>query len=438
MQPLFRRVIVAMFCVQCGAALAWSDHASLLWPLVRTMPSLLEPTVTVESLDDFLRAEAQGLEQLLADEEVHARQTIIPYAPRPDSLVLRADARDLRRAFFDAVRINPMLSYALYRQATVEDVVESDVTVLRYTDLSFLTPDLTNKDVVYFQLSPSDRVAPAHIIASASDEPDFGIDIGLFTNNGTEFGARYGFATQSFGNPNLEYGSQAPFHMGFYHLDWLTRTAQPALLNTYPEWRIQLFGALAAFAFSTGHDYWGWRFSGWALHYIGDLSQPYHAQPLPGVSTTNALWSLVWGETDQAIQLVSNRHGVLESYQYQRVQDALNRRAWDDPILLAIASGGPATDYDDRSLRDGLTLQSVEAGATVDAALETHMPARFVSNPSFEWTGSGEEAGVVDAVRSEGGVQAIDALDLAVAAQLRRFSRYARAWIDRAVLAADE
>jgi hypothetical protein len=436
MLVFFRWIVAAVLCLQCGAVLAWSDHASLLWPLVRTMPDLLQPTVTVESLDAFLQAEAQGLEQLLADEEVHARQTIIPYAPRPDSLVFRADARDLRRAFFEAVRINPTLFYAPYRQATVEDVAEYDVTILRYADLSFLTPDVTNKDTVYFQLSPGDRVAPAHIIASASDEPDFGMDIGLFTNYGSEFGARYGFAEQPFGNPNLEYSSQAPFHMGFYHLDWLTRTAQPALLNTYPEWRIQLFGALAAYAFSTGHDYWGWRFTGWALHYIGDLSQPYHAQPLPGVSTASALWLLVWGETDQAIQLVSNRHGVLESYQYQRVQDALNRRAWDDPILLSIASGGPATEYADRTLRDGLSLESAEAGTAIDAALETYMPARFVSNPSFEWTGSGEEPGVVDTVRNEGGAQAVDALDLAVAAQLRRFSRYARAWIDRAVLAA--
>ena len=94
-----------------------------------------------------------------------------------------------------------------------------------------------------------------------------------------------GFGIQPFGNPNLEYSSQAPFHMGFYHLDWLTRTAQPSLLRTYPLWRIALFGELAELAFSTGHDYWGWRFLGWGLHYVGDLTQPYHAIPLPGVGT---------------------------------------------------------------------------------------------------------------------------------------------------------
>ena len=53
------------------------------------------------------------------------------------------------------------------------------------------------------------------------------MDIGLFADNGTDFGQGYGFGIQPFGNPNLEYSSQAPFHMGFYHLDWLTRTAQP-------------------------------------------------------------------------------------------------------------------------------------------------------------------------------------------------------------------
>ena len=71
-------------------------------------------------------------------------------------------------------------------------------------------------------LAAGDPVTIAEVIASASDEPDFGMDVGLYEDNGTAFGAVYGFGETPFGNDNLDYGSQAPFHMGFSHLDWLT------------------------------------------------------------------------------------------------------------------------------------------------------------------------------------------------------------------------
>jgi hypothetical protein len=275
-------------------------------------------------------------------------------------------------------------------------------------------------------------VAPAHVLASGSDEPDFGLDIGLFEDNDTDFASDYGFGTQPFGNPNLDYSSQAPFHMGFYHLDWLTRKAQPDLLRTYPEWRVSLFRALSQFAFETGHDYWGWRFAGWGLHYIGDLTQPYHAHPLPGVNTVEALWAVVRGKTNEAIQLVSNRHGVLESYQYQRVQKSLDQKEWSSPILAAVASAVDVPVFDELTVREVLTKESVDAGAELDGVLQSNMPPRYVSDPAFEWTGSGEEAAIVVTVASDRGEQAIAVLDAAVAEQMLQFSRFAQAWINDA------
>jgi asparagine synthase (glutamine-hydrolysing) len=45
-----------------------------------------------------------------------------------------------------------------------------------------------------------------------------------------------------------------------------------------------------SFAFKTGHPYWGYRFLGWGLHYVGDLSQPFHSRVLPNYSTLGMLW----------------------------------------------------------------------------------------------------------------------------------------------------
>lgn len=424
---------IALCCLPVTPVFAWSDHASLLWPLVRGNGALNQPTLRAEPLSQFLEAEADAIARVLTQHEQMARDNFPHYALRPDALAFSPESEDRLSAFLHAIRVNPTLPYGLYRQVMVDDEAVADEQRLSFEQLSFLSGGVTTDNTRYVRLISGEPVTPAQVLATASDEPDFGMDIGLFSDNGTRFGADYGFGRQPFGNPNLEYSSQAPFHMGFYHLDWLTRTAQPDLLRTFPEWRISLFQALASEAFATGHDYWGWRFMGWALHYIGDLTQPYHAQPLPGVSTPEALWKLLKGETAQAIQLVSNRHGVLESYQYQRVQSALSNGDWAQVIIKTISQPQRVPVFDDATVRGPLTAESVAAGEGLDAALEAYMPAGFVSDPAFEWTGSGKEAQIVERVREAGGEHAVRTLDVAVSQQMFRFSRYAQAWINVAL-----
>ena len=42
-------------------AWAWSDHASLVWPLLRSQPALTQQTVEAEPLDAFLAAQQAGI-----------------------------------------------------------------------------------------------------------------------------------------------------------------------------------------------------------------------------------------------------------------------------------------------------------------------------------------------------------------------------------------
>ncbi|MDP5053705.1 MAG: hypothetical protein NWP69_07945 [Congregibacter sp.] len=88
--------------------------------------------------------------------------------------------------------------------------------------------------------------------------------------------------------------------------------------------------------------------------------------------------------------------------------------------------------FDAQTVREQLTKESVAAGDDLDKVLEENMPPRYVSDPRFEWTGSGEEAAIVVTVASDRGEMAIDALDTAVAQQMQRFSRFAQAWINDA------
>jgi len=420
-------------CVSVSVALptwSWSDHASLVWPLLRTQPNLIEQTVTAEPLEQFLITQQVGIAQTLESVETWSLKTIAHYPATPESLRWSLSNTPTPADFFAAIRVNPTLAYRLYvYEPSVQSVAKRPP--LPWQSLSFLRGGDSQLAARYRSLAAGESVAIAEVIASASDEPDFGMDVGLFEDNGTAFGAVYGFGVTPFGNDNLDYGSQAPFHMGFYHLDWLTRTAQPDLLRTYPLWRIALFGELADLAFRTGHDYWGWRFLGWGLHYVGDLTQPYHTVPLPGISTFDGLLLVARGKTGEAIQLVSNRHGVIESYQYHRLTRALVAGDWSAPLLLAL-SAQPADKRLSYDVMVGmLTAASVDAAAAFDAVIEANVPDHFVSDPAFEWTGSGYESGVVEHILEQKGPVALQRLDDAVILQLQRFSVVASRWLAR-------
>jgi hypothetical protein len=151
--------------------------------------------------------------------------------------------------------------------------------------------------------------------------------------------------------------------------------------------------------------------------------------PLPGVDTIDALWSVMQGKTGEMVQLVSNRHGVIESYQYQRLKQALDEADWAHPILSAIAddTSDAPLDYEPFVLQ--LTEESVAAASAFDEAIEMFVPPRLVDDPRFEWTGSGEEPDIIELVRAYSGATGIDGLDAAVVVQLQRFSTVASRWI---------
>jgi hypothetical protein len=103
--------------------------------------------------------------------------------------------------------------------------------------------------------------------------------------------------------------------------------------------------------------------------------------------------------------------------------------------LTAISDHPDTTDVEYESFVMALTADSVEASAEFDAAIEHNVPSRFVSDPDFEWTGSGFEQSIVQRVADEQGERAIAELDAAVIVQLARFSAVASRWIARGRLA---
>ena len=270
----------------------------------------------------------------------------------------------------------------------------------------------------------------------------YGMDIGLWEDNGTEYGKVYGFGKQPFGNPALEFASQAPFHMGFFHEASIVYKAAGFLRRTYPEYRIHLWQSLARYALRTGHDYWGWRFAGWALHYVEDLTQPYHATVLPGVSVYRLLWINTLDllgmhrPKKDAITLVSNRHLALENYQYRRVRSAFSRHDADDVLMRALAdlsTDAGRSAYADDSPRAMISAQSHALAASTEAVLEKSLPRKYVSDPAYVL---GETESGLDLYALLAGAQpsARDAMTGMVAGLLRNFGVYTRAFV-RSLLA---
>jgi hypothetical protein len=434
-----RVLLMAVLAAPSAPAGAWSNHALCTWQALAAMPGMAAAApVKVERLETFLAAEAPRLEALLQQEEEWARKNVPRYPPRPDALAFRAaDATpaELAARFRAALRINPESRLTLFLQLPPGQGAAGRPT-LPWTEVTTLKRHLVTQSIGFLALQEGELAPVADVIATASDEPDYGFDLGLWEDNGTPHGKAYGLGKQPFGNPALEFSSQAPMHIGYYHESAILYKAAPFLARTYPEYRIHLYRSLAAHALRSGHPYWGWRFAGWALHHLQDLTQPYHARVLPGVSVLRTMWvnaldlAGLHGAKDHAITLVSNRHFAIENYHFQRVRSAYLRRDFDDAALRALrdsAHDGNAA-YTDDTPRHGVAREAHALADSLDATLEASLPAKYISDPAYTF---GETESGVDLYalveRSDPAARA--AMTAALAPLLAHFGEHTRALV---------
>lgn len=418
---------------------AWEHHPLFTRPVAATLPEVADAApVQARSLQSFLAAVELDLAALLAEEENWARTNLPAYRPRPDALAFEATgtAGDIEERFFNAIRVNPEIKVPLYVSplagAKAQPVlVPSDVSILQ---------DVSNLEVFDFLLLlEGDLVAPLDVVAAASNEPDYGMDIGLFEDNGTAFGATYGFGIQPFGNAHLDYGTQAPFHMGFYHESWIVYLFAPFLKECYPEYRIHLFKSLSQFAFEHDQDYWGWRFMGWGLHYLGDLSQPYHTAALPGYTTLQMLWvnllDMLGFPRPQAnaVQLASNRHVALETFEGIVLADAVRTNDLQDPTLAALLESRTIPPYSDSVPRARLAAATHALTMKMNRQIVKYMPAYFVNNPAVELGDIPQRYAIVDAIMANHGPGGVRKMEEIQAAAFKRFGTWGRSFV-RAVL----
>lgn len=423
--------------LSAGQVFAWGNHALPTYRALEQMPELVKAApVKVEPLESFIKAEEKTIEALLASQEAWAVANIENYPKRPDALTFTANAQrsdEARRlAFLMALRVAPNSKFALFYQPDPAKPAPAGATPIAFSEVNTL-PEPSKHNYRFVALKAGDMIAPLNVVSTAADEPDYGLDINCWSDSPSDWGKVYNFGSLPFGNPALPYSTQAPFHMGFFHESSILYTAAPFIKRTYPLLRSYQYWSLAALAFRTGHPYWGWRFAGISLHYIQDLSQPYHARLAPGVSTLKLLGANILamagmtGIKDDTIVLLSNRHLVVDKYQNEMIYaGSLDPKV--DIMEKALADSAKDASYPawtDSYVRDVVTKQSSEYGARMSDIIAQTVPGQYVNDPKFDF--GTQEAGIalID-VLAKTDPQARNKLDQAIAELLANFGAHTR------------
>ncbi len=417
---------------------AWSEHPMLVRPALENHPVWREAdSVVAQELKSFLLKTEKELEKFLAGHEAWSVAHLPDYTPCPPELAFKAtgDPADILLRFYTAIRINPNVKVPLYLHLLPNDSlcgrpVADPRDICTLDDISFML------QTIYTRVKEGEWLAPFEVLVTASDEPDYGFDLGLFADNNTPYGQKYDFGSQPFGNPNLEYGSQAPFHMGFYHEAKILYKFGPFLRHTYLDYRLYLYKALSEFAFRNNQPYWGWRFMGWGMHYMGDVSMPYHMRPLPGVSTARMMWinlKAMLGfpkAKDNAVQLVSNRHTAYEEFQVQLLRSVLQKNNFTHPFFSALTNSAPLAPFSGDFFLKVATKESAASGKKVDRILAKEMPSLLVSDPTVETNDLPETNRIVSYITEVNRPESVDKITEAIAGRMSYFSMHICSYLE--------
>jgi len=342
---------------------SWNTHCILTRVALKSARvSRLNDAVAVARLEDFLASAREELSDLLNWHcGLIAKKSGLAGQCWPLSGEVRTPAD-----FLEAMRLNPNVSFHYVRALLPEEVGHH---VLH--DQSREGPPGGS----YVPTALGGLIPAIEVLSTFSDEPDWGMDQDLFPIG------RFGYGPAPFGAAT-GMSSQAPFHMAFLHESRLLTTIVPRLRRNFMAERFQVFLALAKLAFKKGIDYWGWRFLAWAMHYLQDLTQPYHARAFPP-SKTGMLGRLVlkpdfWTSSGAKRNYLRNRHVLFEA----AVHFMLNRAAKnesDHPFLEALVRDGDAF----QGTFDGVMKESARAPAYLAPQID-HVMVRAINDPRVE------------------------------------------------------
>lgn len=306
-------------------AASWNTHSLLTMGALKPLQAKLAERAPVQHIETFLMRCRDDLKRLAS-----AYRASFDKGKSKDALSGRHGEIITESDFISAFQLNPATSFHYIKSADLRQG-----KTLSHDESRDGPPG-----GMYVPVAEGEEMSAPDILTAYSDEPDWGMDQELFRED-------FVYGTCPFGSPSGQ-SSQAPFHMAFLHESRVFTALFPDLKRSFMLSRIRLFKDLAEIAFSAGARYWGWRFTAWAVHYLQDLTQPYHARAFPAPITP----VLVRAAIRPRINLfkanknyLKNRHLIFES----AIHFILNRSVKEEqehPFIRALAGKGDAYEGD--------------------------------------------------------------------------------------------
>ncbi len=359
-------------------AAAWAEHHLLTDRALHTeWTAWVAEPVNVEPLEVFLEKKAPQVADLFAQYEVWLAQR--PQPPRAPAR-FAAETPDVE-AFLAAARLNPDTRFSLVERAL--PAIELPGAPV---PASVVSPWIARDEPLFlprFVDNTGGSVPIRSVLSTFSDEPDWGMDIELYGR------PELGYGRQPYGRP-WGRSSQAPFHSLYAHESPLVIKATPGLAQGRPAERLELYIRLARLALKEGHEYWGWRFAAWAIHYAQDLSQPYRAAALPGADRAAVSRYALRKQRDCfqacALQGVANHEQSWEDFvAFHLVQSFLVERPASEAIARALWDNKSVFPDDSAlALTHRLAEVSSARAPVIDAAVAAAFVSLYPTDPSYD------------------------------------------------------
>jgi hypothetical protein len=342
---------------------SWNTHYILTRAALKNAGlSMLNANVAVVRLEDFLLSAQKELREIVNRYwGLIAKKRGLAEPCRELLAEVKTESD-----FVEAMGLNPDVPFHYVRALTPEEV-----SLHVPHDQSREGPPGNS----YVQTSSNETIPAMDVLSTFSDEPDWGMDQDLFVIE------KYGYGPPPYGSA-AGMSSQAPFHMAFLHENRLMTTIVPRVRTNFMAERFQVFLSLARLAFKKKTEYWGWRFLAWAMHYLQDLTEPYHARAIPP-SKFRMFRRLVlnphfWRSPRLKQNYLRNRHMLFEATVHFML-NSLAKNGTKHPFVEAMA--GEDDSYG--GTLDEVMRESAQVPARLAAKID-FLTVRFINDPRVE------------------------------------------------------
>jgi hypothetical protein len=118
---------------------------------------------------------------------------------------------------------------------------------------------------------------------------------------------------------------------------------------------------------------------------------------------------------DNAVQLVSNKHTIIEEYQWQELRRAHQANESEHPFIMALQQGGDVIGFNSDFVREVASRRAVAQSREFDRVIKRNMPSYMVSDPRIEVSQLPEISRIVEIVAEQNGARSTDELNRIIA-----------------------